>query len=434
MAEPIRSLIYTHIQPPLLNTIYLVAYQFGEHGSLVTQLLYFLIVACTVALIPITVRLAGMSRSMSMISGIIFALLPATTLYSLWPYSTSLVSFFAVSSIFGIALLKKRPRLGLLISFSGMFLMFLTRPTFNWVFVLAWVLAVSIYALKCGKANFQFVTVTASGFVIFTLLIQGHYFISFGAQSLSTWAGENVSRSLVFQGLTEEGRTALASQNACFSDLINSGVWQPPSAYPNCLEDADVSKRGALVWDEPNLPNRENNLNYGGRLPLADKWTELDIAALRLDPLSVPRFVFGPDFSSGTLWIYLSPPEDHPYPQRNFSEFPALWSPLRYISLVLPVLAWTLIAISLVALSIRRFRPRTLPTLGTYFFGITALFAHGLVSILGDFGENMRFRGELDGVLIIVSATGASILLRWRDQQKEIAHFKTKHETVHEID
>jgi len=419
LAEPIQSLIYTHIQPPLLNIIYLIAYQFGEYGALITQCFYFLIVACTVALIPITIRLAGISRSMSMISGVIFALLPATTLYSLWPYSTSLVSFFAVSSIFGIALIKRRPRLGLLLSFSGMFLMFLTRPTFNWVFVLAWVLTVSIYAIKRSRVNLKFVATTASGFVILTLLIQGHYFFTFGAPSLSTWASENISRSLVFKGLTEEGRKSLASQNACFGDLISVGTFEPPNAYPNCVTDIDVPKKNALVWDEPDLPNRENNLNYGGRLPLAEKWTALDLAALRLDPLSIPRFVFGPDFSSGTLWIYLSPPEDHAYPQRNFSESPALWVPLRYISLVLPVLAWSIIFLSIISLSIQRFRPKPLPALGTYFFGISALFAHGVVSILGDFGENMRFRGELDGVLIVVAATAASILLRWRDQCKE---------------
>jgi hypothetical protein len=419
LAQPIQSILWTHIQPPLLNTIYLIAYQFGDYASLLTQLFYFFLVALTVALIPITLRLVGISRSMSMISGIIFALLPATTLYSLWPYSTSIVSLLAVCSIFGVALMSRRPRLGLFVSFSAMFLLFLTRPTFNWVFVLAWVIALSIYAFKRWGLNLRFVILTAFGFIIVTFLIQGHYLLSFGTPTLSTWASENLSRSIVFKGLTAEGRQTLANQDPCFSDLINTGVWKPPSAYPNCVDEVIPPKENVLVWDEPDLPKRENNLNYGGRLPLSDKWAALDLAALRLDPLSVPRFVFGSDFSSGTLGIYLSPPEDHPYPLRNFSELPALWSPLRYISLVLPIISWFIIILSAITLSIRKFRPTNLPTLGTYFFGISALLAHGAVSILGDFGENMRFRGELDGVLIIVAATGASILLKWRDQSRE---------------
>ena len=96
-----------------------------------------------------------------------------------------------------------------------------------------------------------------------------------------------------------------------------------------------------------------------------------------------------------------------------------MWSPLRYISLVLPVLAWLIIVLSIFTLSVRKVRPSSLPALGTYFFGISALLAHGAISIFGDFGENMRFRGELDGVLIIVAATGATILLNWRDHSKE---------------
>lgn len=419
LAQPLQSIVWTHIQPPLLNTVYLIAYQFGDYASLLTQLFYFLTVSSTVALIPITIRLAGVSRSMSMISGTIFALLPATTLYSLWPYSTSIVSFFAVCSLFGIALMSRRPRLGLFISFSAMFFLFLTRPTFNWVFVLTWVIALSIYAFKRWKVNFRFIMLTAFGFMILTFLIQGHYLLSFGTPTLSTWASENLSRSIVFKGLTDEGRQTLASRDPCFSDLINSGVWKPPSAYPNCLDEIEPPQKNAFVWDEPDLPTRENNLNYGGRLPLSEKWAALDLAALTLDPLSVPRFVFGSDFVSGSIWIYLSPPENHPYPQRNFSELPALWSPLRYISLVLPVLAWLIIVLSIITLSIRKVRPSALPALGAYFFGISALLAHGVISILGDFGENMRFRGELDGVLIIVAATGASILLNWRDQSRE---------------
>lgn len=424
LAQPIQSILWTHIQPPLLNMIYLIAFQFGDYASPLTQLFYLLAVTSTVALIPITIRLTGVSRSMSMISGIIFAVLPATTLYSLWPYSTSLVSFFAVCSIFGVSLMGRSPRVGIFISFSAMFFLFLTRPTFNWVFVLAWVIALSIYGFKRRLVSVRFISITALGLLALTFLVQGHYLISFGSPTLSTWASENLSRSIVFKGLTEEGRQTLSRRDPCFSDLINSGVWKPPSAYPNCLDETKTVNNNVLVWDQPDLTKRKNNLNYGGRLPLSDRWAALDLAALRLDPLSVPRFVFGSDFASGTIWIYLSPPEDHPYPQRNFSELPALWTPLRYVSLVLPVIAWFIIVLSVISLSIRKFRPSSLPALGTFFFGVSMLLAHGTLSILGDYGENMRFRGELDGVLIIVAASGASIVLRWRDQHVD----KSRHE------
>ena len=408
------SLLTLHIQPPLLNAMYGVTD--GPDAPRNLGLLYALASLLTVLMVVHTIRLAGLRDVWAAVGGVLFALLPATVLYSLFPYSTTIVGFLAIGAVWGVALIRTRPTLGIIVSAISTTCLFLSRASFVWIFALCWLVALLIICLRRRGSQARVISLAVlaccGGLVV---IVQAHYLISFGTPTLSSWSGQNLFRALSYQALSPEAKTVLSLEDPCFAELINRGQWQPATTYPVCMAGTGVAISGTEALDtlDKRSPGNGINFNNGQLLLLSKKWQALANETLRVEPVSVWHLVVGDDSHEGSMGIFLGRSDVYDTTldlQKTFA--PWLWSLLGVWSAIFPKLAWVLVLLALLrAVVDRRYRP---PYSMVFWFASGLLLFHAIVSLVGEYGENQRFRAETDPVLMVAAVLAVGTLMTWR--------------------
>ena len=410
---PVAVLASLHTQPPLMNTLYFLT------DSVPSALGWVMAAAAlvTVVLVTDTVRAAGAGRRWAAVAGAAYALLPATVLYSLFPYSTTVTALFATVTVWGVARSRTWRAYGLAISAVGMVGLFLTRASFAWWVVLGWFVALVLLAWRRrhreGVRAGGPALATALGLgVLSVVLVQGHYTAAFGIPTLSSWSGENVSNALIAVGLSDDAKARLSAADPCFAQLIAAQAWGPVEVYGPCIEPDEPIRGGTPALDLLVRSGPAGGINYnaGARLALADEWNRFARAAVQEEPSAVLRIVTGSAVREGSLARFMGRSDIYfetlEIPKATA---PAVWNVLGVWSAVFPWLAWVLVlAAAAMGATVRRIR-RGLPT--AFWFGLALLVLHGVPSILGDYGENQRFRAELDGVLLATAALGLWVLV-----------------------
>ena len=149
---------------------------------------------------------------------------------------------------------------------------------------------------------------------------------------------------------------------------------------------------------------------YSDRLVASREWTRMMTTIVRNDPWQLIRMAVTTDFGprNSGLGLYLSPAEDYPFVKEIRDAHP-LAVPLGLWSLLFPAFAWTLIVIGAVLAIAQRNSP-----LRTAVFGAGVFLAtyHLAVNVLFEYSENMRYRAEIDSVLIVLAAIVISSVVR----------------------
>ena len=403
---PVPVLLSLHTQPPMMNALYWLT----DDAPALLGWGVALAMLATVLLVVDTLRAARLPAGWAAVGGALYALLPATVLYALFPYSTTVTALGAMVAVWGVARVPSWHGWGIALSAVGMAGLFLTRASFAWWVVAAWLAALAVLAWRDRSPRARRpVALAALGLCAAGVVaVQGHYWTAFGVPTLSSWSGENLSNALITVGLSDETKARLAESDACFAQLVAAGAWAPVEAYPACIDPAEPVKSGTPVLDQASRGGPAGGLNYnsGARLALADDWARFARAAVAAEPSAVLTVLTGTDEREGSAARFLGRSDVYfetlDIPKATA---PAVWSALGVWSAVFPFLAWLVVIAGVVGSLGRRVR-RGLPT--AFWFAVALLVVHAVPSLVGDYGENQRFRAELDAVLVT-----AAVLAAW---------------------
>jgi hypothetical protein len=253
---------------------------------------------------------------------------------------------------------------------------------------------------------------------------------------MSSWSGQNVAKALLTSGqlsVTDSARDEIA-QDPCLASLLLAyetqtlNVWDPGglvqlSGCQNVEVDPVV---GVAAWDQDF--RADGAMNYNSRVALAasGEWTRMMTIIVRHDPLQLVRMALtsetGPR-SSG-IGIYLDPSDEFPWIDEQRSVLP-LGSLTGLLSVVF---APALVVLILIGVGQATFvRTSFLRRNIVYWGGLGIVVFHAAASTLAEYAENMRFRAEIDPLLLLLGVLSLyAIAPSSRSQQEVLIQSRTR--------
>jgi hypothetical protein len=407
--DPWASLWSLHIQPPGLNTWYAVALHLPGGPEWVLRSTLLVLGLLTVVLVVATLREVRVAPVVAGIAGLVYALLPTTVLMSLWPYNATVLAFFAALLGWGSALLRRRPTLGITMWVIATLGLFLWRPSYLWVVVIAW-LVLAVRLVPAGRRRRALAI--AGGGVVVVLAVQAHYLLSFGLATTSSWSGQNLAKGLVWSGaVTGDDLMRAAVGDACTESMaLDPQFWGSiDQLSPTCFgARADLDGR-SVALDEPLKADGTYQQNEVRRLELADAWSRLAARTVAQDPWSVARMALGYADRPSSIELLLRPGVDNPFLAANIEAGGPVVTVLRPLGAVFPAGALAVIALAALWQVQRRAAGRDAARVfwvGTAFLGYVLAVAVAL-----EWGENSRYLVEVYPTMTVLAALGASWLM-----------------------
>jgi len=410
--DPLGSLSVLHIQPWGVNALYALDLAVTPTSHVFLLAVYLLAGAGCILLLSATLLRVGLPRMWAMVAGLILALLPGTVLYSFWPYNVTLSGFLAILAAYGLSLMRARPVLGAGVSAVGVMGLQLTRTTFVWVFVLVWcVLLVFLLFRKFRGRSLALAVLPVVAVVAVSMFSQVYYWANFSLPAMSSWSGQNVAKALLTSGklnVTDSARKQIAL-DACQASLLNAyesqalNVWDPGGLLqlPGCERIVVEDSLGIPAWDQDYRDTGQ--LNYNSRVALAasGEWTRMITTVVLNDPFQLVRMALttntGPRGSG--IGIYLDPSDEFPWVDAQRSVLP-LGSVTGLLSLVF---APALIVLILLGISQAILVRDSYLRRNIVYWAVLGLVAfHAVASTLAEYAENMRFRAEIDPLLLLL--------------------------------
>jgi len=407
------------------------------------QVIYLILGVSTTSVIAATVYLCTTSAKLAAISGVSYALLPSSVIYAFWPFSTQLTVTGVALAVWGVALIRSRVLLGSAISAVSLVLLFASRATFSWLFVILWVALIIFLIFRTTNQR----KTRISGLVIMLLAstavgaLQIHYWTSFGLATTSSWTGENVIGALQRSGNLSISSSAIeeaSSVGPCEGSLVRALSqqdtalsWQPDKVaeLPGCEYLSSPEPTGVAALDqvdkETNLGEKQSDANeFGGsdinfnsaqRLETSRIFNTVMPIIISDQPLQVLSMALGGGKGS-SLAIYIAPSEDFYFVDPIRFVHP-LWLPGGVLSLFFAPAMMVLGGIGLVLQPLQRStrNSRTTVVLATSW---VLIGYHMATSTLLEFGENNRFQAEVAPALLVVGVLGLSAALRARRRDR----------------
>ena len=413
-ADPVGSIMVLHIQPPLLNTLFALDLAVTPHTHLFIAALNAAAMVGSIALLVDALIRVGVGYRLAVGAGVVYAVLPATVAYSLWVYNVTLTGLFAIAAIWGVAVARTRPLRGASVSVVAVLGLVTTRSTFAFPILALWVAAMVWLTWRYRSTRLLGVlgAALAIGFAV-----QLHYFVNFGLVTMSSWGGQNVLNATRTAGVFTVSPTAedALRSNPCGSAALDAlleerlNVWDPGGLLrlEECGDVAVDPERGVLAWDEQFRPGTEQlNFNWRAGLAASGVWSDVAIQVVRGDPTQLVRMAVAPPggvLESGVA-RYLSRSENYRWvlPTAESLPFPqaGVW-----LSTVFAPVAWLLVIVGWAFAAVsRRWRASSRPA---FWFASGLLVFHISASTLLEYAEAMRFRAEVEPVLMF--AAGASL-------------------------
>jgi len=421
-ADPLGSLSVLHIQPWGLNALYTVDLWLTPDSHLLLLMLYFLAGVGSIGLLCASLVRLRLPRVWALWSGVLLGLLPGTVLYSFWPYSVTLSAFLGTVVAWGLAVTRTRPGVGAFVSAVGILGLQFMRTTFIWVVVLAWcVFLLVLLFRRIPSRRFLVAALPVLGVVAVSLLSQGYYWANYQLPAMSSWSGQNIAKALLQSGklnVTVNARSEI-ERDPCLSSLLNAyetqalSVWDPGGLFqlPGCEGLAVAEQNGILAWDEDFRDSGDMNFNSRVALSASSEWTRMMSIIVRNDPLQLARMVLttnsGPRNSG--IGLYLDPSEEYSFIDAQRTVLPLGWlTGLLSIVFAPAMFVLILIGVGRTVLVRRSFLRR-----GVEYWAILALVGfHAAASTLAEYGENMRFRAEIDPLLLLLGVLSLFALVQ----------------------
>lgn len=412
-ADPWGSLAVLHTQPPGLNVLLALDLAITPDRHLVLATIYLVMVLATIAMIVDTALRFGVPVVGAAVSGVLYALVPSTVIYSLWAYSVAPIAFYLTLALWPLSWVGRRPVTAAVVSVSAMTLLVLTRPSFPWPVLVVWAAAVGLLAWRVmsrdsgSRWRVWLVAVPVS----LALLVQLHYFLSFGLPVMSSWSGENLAKALrasqalnVTDGAREQIEADLcrgAMLRAYEEDRLNRWDDAAFRGLIECSARPTLEPRGVPAFDSPvKAGSGVPNFNYADRLVTSREWTQMMTIIVREDPWQLVQMAittgFGPRSSS--LGLYLSPAEDYPFVTIIRNANP-LAVPAGVLSLAFAPAAWVLMLLGVAHALGARGSPLLRSPVFWGALGIAGF--HLVMNTLFEYSENMRYQAEIAPVLMI---------------------------------
>ena len=425
-ADPVGGLTVLHIQPPLLNLLFAVDLAVTPQSHVLLLLVNFAAMIASISLLTDSLVRVGAPRWLAGSAGVAYALLPGTVAYSLWVYNVTLTGLFAIAAIWGVSLMRTRAFAGSVVSAVAVFALVVTRSTFALPILLAWVAALAwmVWRSNNRRAVWALLAVVLAG-----VGVQAHYLMNFGLVTMSSWGGQNIINATNASGVltVTDSANARIAQDPCKEAAWLAfreqrlNLWDPGGlfALPECATVEIAPERNTLAWDAQFRPGSEElNLNWRYGLAASGVWTDIAIDLVRGDPLQLVRMAVAPPagvLESGVA-RYLSRSENYRWVSASADSLPLPSVGQAYSTVFAPA-AWLVTVLGwLVAASVKAVRRQTRPA---YWFGSALLAFHATASTLLEYAEAMRFRAEVEPVLMFVAM--ASLWMAWKGFSRRIS-------------
>ena len=411
------SLGVLHTQPPGLNLIYAFDLAVTPTSHIALTILYFLFAGISIYIVTDVLLRFGLPRKWAGAAALLYALLPATVIYSLWPFTTTACAFFGATAIWGISYLRTNQLLGVVLTSFSTFALVMTRASFTVPFLIAWLAVVAMFVLRNSKQTRKAISLAIIGvFAVSGIAIQFHYTSEFGIPTMSSWSGENLAKALTYSGARTVTPAAVErlKKDPCALQMLDA--WQNGKlrtwdvkqfdALSECAKLSTPAIKGVASWDDPvKVNSNQDNFNYARRLVLSKEWSTIAIAVVRERPSQLFKMALssgsGPRDSS--LGVFLSPAEDYPG-VTAIRDKNLVAQPLGFLSLLFaPAMVFLLLVAIAMATFGKAYYLRRNPV---FWFAIGFLSYQILVSVLFEYGENMRFQAEIAPLLVIVGFIG----------------------------
>jgi len=364
------------------------------------------------------------------LTGVLYALLPSTVIYSFLPRGTIVVALGCTIIIWATTYAATHPVFASLVTGTGLLILYLTRPTFSWVFAALWIMLLLVLIFRrhseIGKRIGALLTVGA--FVLLIAVVQIHYARTFGLVTTSSWAGQNLAKALSLSGWMEvpEGTLeAIEKQGLCDYSLVTSllrdgqpnDVWdlEKSRQLPGCnelLRDQSSDVLAIGLASKAAQGSESVNLNSLPHLELSRAWLRIMMQVLEDNPLQILSMATssGSGPSGSGFALYLSPPQSYFGVSQQSAAIPA---PIHILGgLIALVLSPGALLIGTAAIfSIFLQRPRRFSTPQVVLIASwTLILYHLAVSVLLEYGENMRYQVEVLPVLVLMGCIGVKQL------------------------
>ena len=433
-ADPWASLSVLHIQPWGVNALYAVDLYLTPSSHLFLLIVFGLAGAGSIALLGATLVRAGLPRGWAMAAGVMLALLPGTVLYSFWPYNVTLISFLVMVAVWGLVCMRTRPMLGAFVSAVGVLGLQLFRSTFVWVFVLGWCVFLVVLLLRRFGFNVkgrQLVVAVLPVLAVagISVISQAYYFANYNLPAMSSWGGQNIAKALQASGqlsVTDSARAEISS-DPCLASLLTAyetqkvNVWDPGGLVqlPGCQNLAVDPEVGVAAWDQDFRTDGAMNYNSRVALTASGEWTRMMTIIVRNDPLQLVRMAVTTDTGprSSGIGIYLDPSDEFPWIDEQRSVLP-LGSITGLLSIVF---APALVVLIFIGIGQSIFvRHSILRGNVVYWGGLGIVVFHAAASTLAEYAENMRFRAEIDPLLMLLGIMSLyALVVGSRNSQRE---------------
>lgn len=419
-SDPIGSLRVLHIQPPLLNALFALDLAITPSTHAFLLIVNLAAMVSSIALLVDSLVRVGVVSWLAGTAGVLLAVLPGTVAYSLWVYNVTITGLLAMAAIWGVALARSRPAFGVSVSAVAALGLVLTRSTFAIPFLILWIAALVWLAWRSGARR----ALIALGLVaVVGALVQTHYLASFGSITMSSWGGQNVlnaTRTAGVLSVTPSARDSLGSE-PCYEAAFTAfeegrlNLWDPGGllALPECADVEIPEARGVAAWDEQfRMSNDELNLNWRYGLAASGVWTDVALKVVGGDPAQLVRMAVAPPAGVQASGIarYLSRSENYPWVTGTAESLPASAIGTAYSTVFAPV-AWLMVIVGWLGAGVSRsWLRRTHPA---FWFGSALLAFHILASTLLEYAEAMRFRAEVEPVLVFVAVGSVWLAVQW---------------------
>jgi hypothetical protein len=299
------SLWHLHAQPPGFNLLIGLGLQgFGKAYQAGFDRLYQGLAIAILLLLYAAQRALKIPAWIAALVCLAWSVYPAFIYFQNFLFYPILVQAFLLLAALLLALAFQRSPAYLAGFFLALFLLFITRASFNSLYFL---LALGILLLSQAFPWRQVLRLAAPGLLL-VLLFSLKNWLLFGVPSTSSWLGMNLA-NVTLSALSPAEKERLAAQEA-IPPLVLAGAFNDIQDYPHEVWGPLAQAcRGPDALCQPYKTNGEPNLNFIGYIPVSQAFLRASLFTI----WNYPQRILGRVgmgwriyFSPATLTIYLN--------------------------------------------------------------------------------------------------------------------------------